>query len=236
MTRDGALATTQSIINPSSVAIDNVGGFYFSSKGQNQIYHVATNGRLRLVAGAGIAGFSGDGGKAISAQLADPIGIAVDSAGNLFIADAGNDRIRKVTPTGAITTVAGNGKTGFSGDGGPATSAQLNEPMGVAIDAAGNLFIADTANQRIRKVTAGVITTIAGNGIAGAEDESGESKSFGGDGGPAVSAQLYSPQGVAIDSAGNLYIADTENQCIRKVAAGVITTVAGNWKRCAERC
>ena len=132
-------------------------------------------------------------------MLYTPSGVAVDTAGNLFIADPSNNRVRKVTPGGVISTVAGNGTAGFSGDGGPATSAQLNYPTGVAVDAAGNLFIADEANNRVRKVTpGGVISTVAGNGTQG----------YSGDGGPATSAQLYYPYGVAVDAAGNLFIAD----------------------------
>jgi sugar lactone lactonase YvrE len=144
----------------------------------------------------------------------------VDTTGNLFIADVNNNRIRKVTPGGVISTVAGTGTQGFSGDGGPASSAALWSPWGVAVDAAGNLLIGDYGNQRIRRVTpAGVISTVAGTGTQG----------FSGDGGPATSARLYHPEGIAVDTAGNLFIADTSNSCIRKVTpAGVISTVAGN--------
>ena len=142
----------------------------------------------------------------------------VDSSGNLYIADLGNNRIRKVTPSGTITTVAGNGTQGYSGDGGPATSAELNTTYGVAVDGSGNLFIIDL--QRIRKVTpGGTITTVAGNGTEG----------YSGDGGPATSAELYYPSGVAVDGSGNLFIGDRINQRIRKVTpGGTITTVAGN--------
>jgi hypothetical protein len=141
--------------------------------------------------------------------------VAVDSAGNLFIADAGNNRIRKVTPGGVISTVAGNGSNGNSGDGGPAISAQFNMPNGVVVDSAGNLFIADSFNSSIRKVTpAGVISTVAGNGFPG----------FSGDGGPATSAQLSMPYDVAVDSAGNLFIADSANDRIRKVAGPSVST------------
>ncbi len=133
----------------------------------------------------------------------------MDSAGNLYIADTDNNRIRKVS-NGVITTVAGNGTQGFSGDNGPATSAQLYIPGGVAVDSAGNLYIADTYNNRIRKVSNGVITTVAGNGTVG----------FGGDNGPATSAQLNTPVAVAVDSAGNLYIADTNNNRIRLLTPG----------------
>jgi uncharacterized protein (TIGR03437 family) len=188
-----------------------------------------TSGLITTVAGDGTQGFSGDGGPATSASLnlpggeSDHAGIAVDVSGNLFIADWGNNRIRKVSASGIITTVAGNGNGGtlggFSGDGGPATSASLAVPSGVAVDASGDLLIADQYNHRIRKVsaTSGIITTVAGNGIVG----------FSGDGGPATSASLGYPLGVAVDAAGNLFIADGYR--IRKVSAsGVITTVAGN--------
>src|SRR5207253_2565847 len=163
------------------------------------------------------------GGPATHAVLNFPYSVAVDAAGNLFIADAANNRIRRVAAsTGIITTFAGTGGTGFFGDGGPATSAQLWNPTGVAVDAAGNLFIADAANNRIRRVAAGTgtITTVAGTGDAG----------FGGDGGPATSAQLWTPTGVAVDAAGNVFIADGANNRVRQVAAGsgIITTVAGS--------
>ena len=169
--------------------------------------------------GDGNRGYGGDGGPAVAAQLYEPYGVALDGAGNLYIADTWNHRIRKVdADTGVITTVAGDGTFGFGGDGGPATAAQLDRPRGVALDGAGNLYIADSANHRIRKVdSAGVITPVAGDG------------GYGGDGGAAVAARLWSPSGVALDGAGNLYIADRFNHRIRKVdSAGVISTVAGN--------
>src|ERR1035438_3423722 len=156
------------------------------------------------MAGNGTSGFSGDGGPATSAQLSGPGGLALDSAGNLYTAEYA--RIRKIS-NGVIATVAGNGIWGFSGDGGPATSAQIIDG-GIALDSAGNLYIADVSNYRVRKVSNGVITTIAGDGIPG----------FSGDNGPATSAQLADPGGVAVDSAGNLYIADEGNNRIRKVA------------------
>jgi sugar lactone lactonase YvrE len=193
-----------------------------------------TPGIISTVAGNGTGGYvaAQDGGPATSAELYYPADVAVDGAGNLYIADYFNDRVRKVTAgTGIITTVAGNGAgdqgrgTGsYSGDGGPANAAALFEPDGVAVDGAGNLYIADENNQRIRKVTAatGIITTVAGNGTAGYVAAQ--------DGGPATEAELYYPGGVAVDGAGNLYIADAYNNRIRKVAAatGIITTVAGN--------
>ncbi len=173
---------------------------------------IAAPGDISTIAGNGAREFgTGEG--------IDPFGMAVDSAGNVYIADLYNHRIRKVDPNGVMTTVAGNGVEGFSGDGGPATSASLTYPHDVAVDAAGNLYIADLANNRIRKVDpSGIISTVAGNGV-------GE---FSGDGGPATSASLWGPKGVAVDSGGNLYIADFDNGLVRKVdSSGIITTVAG---------
>ena len=213
----GQPAVTQAIAVPGSVAPDGAGGFFVSSRYQNRVYHVGADGTLTLTAGSGKPGSSGDGGLAISAQLYAPTGVAVDGAGNLFIADTFNQRIRKVTLEGTITTVAGNGTFGFSGDGGLATSAQLYFPTGVAVDGAGSLFIADSVNKVIRKVTpAGTITTVAGDGTVG----------FSGDGGPATSAQFgYSgPTDVAVDSAGNLFIADSGNNRIREVIASSQTS------------
>ena len=169
------------------------------------------------MAGNGTGSYGGDNGPATSAQLNAPYSVAVDSSGNLYIADKENNRIRKIS-NGAITTVAGNGPNSYGGDNGPATSAQLNGPYGVALDASGNLYIADYHNNRIRKVSNGVITTVAGNGTLG----------YSGDNGPATSAQLDDPTGIAVDAAGNLYIADTDNHRIRKVSNGVISTVAGS--------
>ena len=143
-------------------------------------------------------GISGDGGQATSAQLNNPVGVAVDAQGSLYIADYANNRVRKVSG-GIITTVAGTGTAGYSGDGGQATSAQLNFPVGVAVDAQGSLYIADSGNYRVRKVSGGIITTVAGTGTAG----------YSGDGGQATSAQLNVPFGVAVDAQGNLYIADS---------------------------
>src|SRR6266568_753780 len=183
----------------------------------------AATGIITTIAGNGTAGYSGNGGLAINAELNNPMGLAVDSVGNLYIADNANNAIRMVTASsGTISTVAGNPTNqwgGYSGDNGPATQADLNSPVSVSLDLTGNIFIADTFNGVIRKIAAGTITTVAGNGVSG----------YSGDGYQAKNAQLDEPYDVKVDSAGNIYIADYENQRIRKVDTnGYITTVAGN--------
>jgi uncharacterized protein (TIGR03437 family) len=214
---DNGPAASAQLANPEGVAVDSAGNLYIADTSDSRIRKVS-NGAITTVAGNGTVGFSGDNGPPTSAQLANPWGVAVDSAGNLYIADYGNQRIRKVS-NGAITTVAGNGTRGFSGDNGPATSAQFYDPAGLAVDSAGNLYLADYGNNRIRKVSGGVIATVAGGGASL------------GDNGPPTSARLSLPYGVAVDSAGNLYVADWGNNRIRKVSGGVITTVAGNGTR-----
>lgn len=219
---DAGPATQASLHAPQGVAQDSAGNLFVADAINNRIRMVdhATQ-TISTVAGSNSSGFSGDGGPATSAALSVPGGMAVDGAGNLFIADTQNQRIRKVDTGGTITTVAGDGNAAFSGDGGPATSASLNFPIGLALDGAGNLFIADSTNSRVRKVdTGGAITTVAGNGTFG----------FSGDGGPATAASVAGPNGVTIDTVGNLFIADTSNQRIRKVdhATQMISTVVGN--------
>jgi hypothetical protein len=217
---DGGAATAAQLWDPRGVAVDAAGKLYIADSGRHRIRKVTPDGIITTVAGNGIEGYSGDGGAATAASLRWPYGVAVDATGNLYIADADNHRIRKVTQDGIITTVAGNGIGGYSGDGGAATAASLYYPRDVAVDAAGNLYIADSDNHRIRKVTsAGIITTVAGKGTGG----------YSGDGGAATSASLLWPHGVAVDATGNLYIADKNNNRIRKVTpSGIISTVAGN--------
>ena len=216
---DGGAATAAQLYLPSDVALDGSGNLYIADRVNNRIRKVDSTGNISTVAGTGTVGFSGDGGAATAARLDWPSGVALDGSGNLYIADGGNSRIRKVDSTGNITTVAGTGTVGFSGDGGAATSAQLRNPYDVALDGSGNLYIADTWNHRIRKVdSSGNISTVAGTGTDG----------FSGDGAAATAAQLNQPTGVAVDGSGNLYIADTVNHRIRKVdSSGNISTVAG---------
>ncbi len=216
---DGGAATGANLFNPTGVAIDAGGNVYIADQFHHRVRKVDPTGAITTVAGTGIAGFSGDGGPAGSAALNNPAAVAVDGHGNLYIADRDNDRIRKVDAAGVISSFAGDGNRGFGGDGGPATGASLYAPAGVALDAAGNLYIADSFNQRVRKVDiAGTISTYAGQGEGG----------FGGDGGPATAATLSLPMGVAADALGNLYIAEDGNSRVRKVdSSGVITTYAG---------
>ncbi len=228
-TGDGGLATQATLNIPAGVAVDGAGNLYIADSGNSVIRKVTlSTGIITTVAGNGTPGSAGDNGQATAANLDNPQGITVDAAGNLYIADTYNEKIRKVSTSGIITTVAGNGtrqSSGvgtYSGDNGPATAAGLNSPYAVAFDSAGNMYIPDSGNNRIREVNAGtqIITTYAGVGTVG----------FSGDGGPAVKAQLDAPSGIAFDPAGNLYIADTQNAVIRKVSAtnANIATFAGN--------
>ena len=214
---DGGQATSAQLYYPEGIAVDGQGNVYIADEYNHRIRKVTPDGIITTVAGTGTLGYSGDGGQATSAQLNYPYGVAVDGQGNVYIADDDNNRIRKVTTDGIITTVAGTGTAGDTGDGGQATSAQIYDPYAVAVDAQGNLYIGEDSGHRVRKVSGGVITTVAGTGTKG----------FSGDGGQATSAQLYYPDGVAVDAAGNLYIADEYNHRIRKVSGGIITTVAG---------
>jgi len=205
--------------NPNNVVIDNLGSPIIADQSNNRIRKVRANGLFSTIAGTGTASFSGDGSAATLAAVNSPAGVALDAAGNLFIVDQSNQRIRKVDTNGIITTVAGNGTAAYSGDGGAATNASLNNPAGIAVDAGGNLLIADKSNNRVRKVnTNGVISTVAGTNTSG----------FSGDGGLAMTNRLNGPTSVAVDSDGNLFISDQNNNRIRQVGTnGTITTIAG---------
>jgi sugar lactone lactonase YvrE len=217
---DGGAATSASLYCPAGVAVDSSDNLYIADDCNKRVRRVdATTGIITTVAGNGAAGYSGDGGPATSASLGGPSDVALDSSGNLFIADQPNNVIRRVdAATGIITTVAGNGTAGYSGDGGAATSATLTNPAGVAVDGSGNLFIADTSRNRIRRVDAisGVIITVAGDGNLG----------YSGDGGPATSASLFFPSGVAVEASGNFLIADTDNNRIRQVTGAAYVSLS----------
>jgi len=207
---DGGPAAKAQLNYPLGVAVDSTGTLYVSDHGNHRVRKISADGKISTVAGTGVAGFKGDDGPAASAQLNGPYALAVNDADLLFITDGNNHRVRKVAADGSISTVAGKGTAGFSGDGGPATSAQLNLPLGVVVDSAGTLYISDYNNHRVRKVAPdGGITTLAGKGTAG----------FGGDGGPATAAQLNNPFGLAVDCVDTLYIADHLNNRVRKVTS-----------------
>ena len=216
---DGSAGSKALLGFPTGVAVDSSGNVYIADSLNLRIRKLASGGNISTVAGNGNYSYSGDSGQATSAQLNTPQAVAVDSSGNLYIADAANNVVRKVTAGGVISTIAGNGTAGSAGDGSAATGAQLNHPQGIAVDANGGIYISDTQNARVRKISNGAINTVAGSGTAG----------FGGDGGAATSAQLNIPAGLAVDGAGNLYIADFSNNRVRKVTSGgIITTLAGN--------
>jgi sugar lactone lactonase YvrE len=220
---DGGPATDATLNYPSDVCLDPAGNLYIADFYNNVVRKVSPAGIITTVAGtgygAGSAGggsFGGDGGPATDALLNGPYAVAVDAAGNVLFADGYNHNVRKISPSGTITNFAGNHTAGYSGDGGQATAAALNNPVGLAIDKTGNVYIADDHNHVVRKVTpAGIISTFAGNDTLG----------YSGDGGPATAAEMNNPIGLAIDSTGNLFIADDINNNIRMVnPAGIIST------------
>jgi uncharacterized protein (TIGR03437 family) len=219
LTGDGGPATAAQLGNIQGVATDRLGNVYLSDTDNHRVRKVSSDGIITTIAGTGTAGFSGDGGPAAAAQFNLPYGLATDLAGNLYVADLGNNRVRRIAPDGTIATVAGGGVQAVALDGSPATGVSLLTPRNVTTDAAGNLYVSEFSGHRVRKVTAdGKIWTAAGTGIAG----------FWGDGGLAVNAQLAFPAGLAVDRNGNLYIADSQNQRIRKILPGnVMSTVLG---------
>jgi hypothetical protein len=218
---DGSAATSAELNDPTDVAIDSSGNVYIADYSNNRIRKVNTSGVISTYAGTGTWGYSGDSGQATSAELANPSGVALDSSGNLYIADFENKRIRKVSTSGVITTVAGNGTGGDTGDGAAATSAEINGAEFIAVDGAGDFWFSDQYDDVVRKVTAstGYISTVAGTK---------DSPGYSGDNGAATSAQLNVPTGVAVDASGNLYISDQDNYRIRMVnTSGTISTFAG---------
>jgi len=216
-TGDGGTATSARLSQPTDVVVGPNGWLYIADSANHVVRAVRTDGKIVTVAGTGTAGHTGDGGLGVSARLATPVGLDVDTTGNVWIADYGNGTVRKLSAAGYISTVAGTATPGYSGDGGPATAAMLKSPGDVA-SSGSTLYIADAGNARIRKVDAsGTISTIAGTGTPG----------YSGDGGAATAATLAFPAGVVVDSSGDVFVADYSSNVIRKIAAGVITTVAG---------
>ncbi|HEY7336922.1 MAG TPA: hypothetical protein VH639_18665 [Bryobacteraceae bacterium] len=216
---DGSAASKAQMNSPVSIVVDPNGNLFFIDLRNARVRKITSSGTISTVAGNGLVTYSGDGGSAQNALMSAPAGVAVAPGGVEYISDTNNQRIRAIAPDGTISTVAGNGTPGFAGDGGAGTSSQLAFPSGLAVDNAGNLYISDTANQRVRKLAGGSISTVAGNGTAG----------YGGDNGAATNAQINSPAGLAVDGAGNLYIADFSNNAVRKVTSGgTITTIVGN--------
>src|SRR5207247_9343773 len=187
---DGGPAAQAQLNSPHGIAVDAAGNVYIADQNNSRVRRVGLDGIIQTIAGDGRAGAATDGALATAAAVGNPSAVAIDAAGNLYISQQASQVIRRVSTTGVISTIAGNGTAGFSGDGGPATQAQMRFPVGIASDSAGNLYVAEQSNNRIRKVSvAGIITTVAGNGTAG----------FTGDGGPALEASLNGPFGVAVD-------------------------------------
>ena len=218
---DGIAATSAQLSSNWGIAVDVSGNVYIADQNNNRIRKVNTSGIITTIAGTGTAGFSGDGGPAVNAEISHPIGVAVDGSGNVYIGDADNYRVRKVNTSGIISTIAGTGIGGYSGDGGAATAARLEFMWGLVTDAAGYVYICDAWNNRIRKADpapGGLITTVAGNGYNG----------FDGDGSAATNAKLSLPIGIYVNGSNELFIADCKNNRVRKVdASGNISTVAG---------
>jgi sugar lactone lactonase YvrE len=217
---DGGQATACELYHPVGLVFDTAGNLYVAVRGEARIRKIAPDGIITTIAGSATPGFSGDNGPATAATLNEPYGIAADRSGNIFFVDYMNNRVRKINAAGIITTIAGTGGMGYNGDNIPATTAELNVPGGVAVDNAGNVYVTDDYNNRVRKInTSGIITTIAGTGTVG----------YNGDNIPATNAELNNPVFIAVDRIGNIYIADVDNARIRRIdTAGMISTFAGS--------
>ena len=217
---DNGPGTTAALSGPGAVAVDGAGNVFIADTVNNRVRKLSAAGTITTIAGTGTGGSLGDGGPAVGAQLKGPSGIAVDDEGNVYVADTGNHRVRKIDTTGVITTLAGTGAAGFGGDGSPAASALLSGPVGVAVGPNGELYVADAGNQRVRRIDRfATITTVAGTGVGG----------FSGDDGPGSDAQLKSPKGVAVNADGDVFVADTGNNRVRRIDPfGTISTVAGD--------
>jgi sugar lactone lactonase YvrE len=218
-TGNGGAATLATLFRPSGIVTDTAGNIYFTDNGNFVVRKISAAGIITTVAGNNTMGYTGDGGAATAAQLMAPDGLAIDKAGNLYLPDGGAHCIRKVAASGVISTIAGTGTAGYTGDGGAATAAQINRPVDVAIDGLGNLYCTDQNNNVIRKIdTAGIISTIAGNGTMG----------YWGDNGPATAALLNKPAGIYATDSGQIFFADFFNHRVRQITtSGIITTVAG---------
>jgi trimeric autotransporter adhesin len=217
-TGDGGPATLATLNKPYGIILDAAGNILFSEVNNSCIRKISTDGIISTVAGTGVGGYNGDGIPATAAQLSGAGGIAIDISGNIYISDLDNHRIRKVTPSGEIVTIAGTGIAGYSGNNGPATAAQLNEPQGVALDGVGNIYFTDFGNNRIRKIDlSGTISTIAGG-----------SSGYSGDGGPATAAKLRNPIGICVSATSDIYFTEAWNHCVREInTSGIINTIAG---------
>ncbi len=220
---DGGPATAAQMGAITTLVADSYGNLYVPDNDNGRIRKISTSGIITTIAGTGFLGYAGDGGPATAAMISGSDCITIDVFGNIYYGD--NERIRKISSSGIISTIAGNGTTGFSGDGGPATAASMYLPSGVVTDGAGNVYFSDEYNNRIRKINSyGIMSTIAGTGPYG-----GIAGSFGGDGGPAISAHLYAPVGLARDAYGNIYFDDNVNNRICKInPSGIISTIGGN--------
>ena len=216
---DGGAAINASLNAPSDIAIDNSGNIYIADGWNNRIRKINPLGIIFTIGGTGLRGSRGDNGAASRATFNFPIALALDHLGNLLVVERAGNRVRKISPGGIVTTLAGTGEAGFSGDGGQAQKAQINDPTDIAVDSKDNIYIADLGNNRIRKISStGVISTFAGTGFAGYSD----------DGAMATECRMYRPYGVFIDGHDNVYYSDNENALIRKIdTKGIVTTLSG---------